>query len=350
MSASFTLRRGYTSLPPPDPSQRPFDALVSFMPAGVPDKALLKHSILVTTISRPLLTSSLPASPAAARQRTNSNSNSRPNSSASASARPRPRSIFGAFSQSASSVYLSPTPPYQSGESLSLPQAPPPPPGKALLVHLLPPAHAHTHPSARRKLVDSMESFLVSYAFQDSPVGLPSSSGEGPLERARPYVMQATTFCDAVGCEPGVADFGDWTVADVVLSGALDADTPPSSPGPSSSFPSSPSAAGIAGARKAARPRRAWVAAAADLVIMPSGPGEDPTSPAGATPAGHGISRSRTESSLDASSPATPAAARTRSASTSPQLARSSRSHRRARAQTASIGGYSRAAWTAAAR
>ena len=68
MSASFTLRRGYTSLPPPDPSQRSFDALVSFMPAGVPDKALLKHSILVPAISRPFLTSSLPASAAAARQ------------------------------------------------------------------------------------------------------------------------------------------------------------------------------------------------------------------------------------------------------------------------------------------
>ena len=121
--------------------------------------------------------------------------------------------------------------------------------------------------------MESIEAFLLSFAFQSISMGMP---GNEALERARPYVMQATTFCDAVGCEPGVADFGDWTVADVVLSGALDADTPPSSPGPSSSFPSSPSAAGIAGARKAARPRQGMHPSVPAIPPLPPLPAKTP--------------------------------------------------------------------------
>ena len=295
--ASVSFKRGQASLPPPDPSQRPFDVLVNFMPDNVPDKSLLKNSILVTTISRPFLTSTVP--PATVRSRTNSSSSTRP--------RPRPRSIFGTFSRSTTSVYLPPTPPYSSGDSLSLSQVVPPPPGKALAVHLLPPAHPNVHPSARRRLVESMENFLVSFAFQESPVAQPPSmgtpSGSAPLERARPYVMQATTFCDSVSAEPGV-DCGDWTVADVVLSGALDADSPSTSP---AAF--APATSAKPGPALSRRSRRAWISAAADLVIMPSG--DDISAPAPASVSAlappmdstAGMSRARTESALSAPSP-----------------------------------------------
>ncbi|KAI0659694.1 hypothetical protein C8Q70DRAFT_88356 [Cubamyces menziesii] len=261
---SRSTRQASQSLPKPDPSQRPFDALINFLPDHVSDKALLKNSILVTTISRPFLVANGPAPPAM-RSRTASSSSSRFQ---------RPQSIFNAFSRSSASVYLPPTPPYQSGESLSLPT--PPPPAKALLLHLLPPPPSSAPVGARRKLVESIEAFLLSFAFQSISMGMP---GDEALERARPYVMQTTTFCDSVGCEPGVADWGDWTVADVVLSGALDADA---SAGPSAGMNAAvgtmtPSASAGAGSRLSktmakskASSRRAWIAAAADLVIMPS--------------------------------------------------------------------------------
>ncbi|KAI0370562.1 hypothetical protein BV20DRAFT_943775 [Pilatotrama ljubarskyi] len=265
----FRSRHTSQSLPRPDPSQRPFDALINFLPDHVSDKALLKNSILVTTISRPFLVSNGPATPAASRSRTTSSSSSRFQ---------RPQSIFNAFSRSSTSVYLPPTPPYHSGESLNLTSAPPPP-AKALLIHLLPVTPAHAPAGSWRKLVESMESFLVSFAFQALSPG--AANGGETLERARPYVMQASTFCEPVGCEPGVADWGDWTVADVVLSGVLDAEAVPSlsamnagvgTVGTGSLGASTGKGKNRASAmaKSKATARRAWIGAAADLVIMPS--------------------------------------------------------------------------------
>ncbi|KAI0642792.1 hypothetical protein C8Q79DRAFT_235130 [Trametes meyenii] len=255
-------RQASQSLPPPDPSQRPFDVLINFLPDQVSDKALLKNSILVTTISRPFLVSNGPAPPAL---------RSRTASSSSSSRFLRPTSVFGAFSRSSSSVYLPPTPPYQSGESLNLPPPPPPPPpAKALLVHLLPPSPRNAPAGARRKLVESIESFLVSFAFQTVSSG--SAPGGETLARARPYVMQAATFCDAVKCEPGVADWGDWTVADVVLSAALNADADASlDAGTNGGGGGKGKGKGRPAIKPKASTRRALVASAADLVIMPSG-------------------------------------------------------------------------------
>ncbi|KAI0631255.1 hypothetical protein C8Q77DRAFT_1132351 [Trametes polyzona] len=251
-------RQTSQSLPPPDPSQRPFDALINFLPDHVSDKALLKNSILVTTISRPFLVSNGPAPPPHRRTRTES--------TGSASRLPRPQSFLNAFSRSSASVYLPPTP-HQSGESLSLPNLPPPPPTKALLVHLLPAPPANVSHSARRKLVQSMESFLVSFSLQATAA---SVAGE-TLERARPYMMQTTTFCDSVGCEPGVVDWGDWTVADIVLSGALDAEAQgrPGSSGTNTGVGTASHGKARA-VPKTKTSRRAWIATAADLVIMPS--------------------------------------------------------------------------------
>ncbi|KAI0754348.1 hypothetical protein C8Q80DRAFT_1265994 [Daedaleopsis nitida] len=244
IAGSFFTRRGRASLPPPDPSQRPFDVLVNFLPDRVSDKALLKNSILVTTISRPFLTST--SAPTV--------------------------HLWGLQSQLVICVYA-PHAPYQSGESLSLAQMMLAPPGKALLIQLLPPTPPNAPPAARRKLVESMESFLLSFAFQASPAMSKSqalSSGPSdPLERARPYVMQSSTFCESIGCEPAMADYGDWTVADIILSGALDADTP--SVAMNGAAPPTMFTSASLGAVPKATPkssRRAWLATAADLIIM----------------------------------------------------------------------------------
>ena len=281
----FSKRNG--SLPPPDLAQRPFDVLINFMPEKLSDKALLKNSILVTTISRPFLTSPLPGSGAAPTLRTRT-------TSSSSTRLARPQSIFSAFSRSSSSVsvYLPPTPPYQSGESLPLSSVTlPAPPGKALLIHLLPSPPRGEHPAARRKLVDSMETFLLSFSYQS--VGMPSSRAASPhaaaglgtpeADRARPYVMQTSTFCDTVGCDPalGVVDCGEFSVADIVLSGALDADVS-SSPSPAATAAAMPSFAGTAGNSK--KSKRAWIAAAADLVILPSS--DDPIPGPSSIPSG----------------------------------------------------------------
>ncbi|TBU39989.1 hypothetical protein BD309DRAFT_871211 [Dichomitus squalens] len=284
-------RQSHASLPPSDPFQRPFDVMVNFMPVNLSDKALLKNSILVTTISRPFLKSPVHGSgapPPTLRTRTTSSS--------STTRLARPQSIFSAFSRSTSSisVYLPPTPPYESGDSLPLSSSSlPAPPGKALLVHLLPSPPRGEHPAARRKLVDSMEAFLLSFSYQST--GLPSSrtysspAGAGPglgggsdTDRARPYVMHTSTFCDTVGCDPalGVVDCGEWSVADIVLSGALDADTV------SSTSPAAPPpAAVLAGAGSGRKSKRAWIAAAADLVILPSSDNPTP-GPSSSLPSG----------------------------------------------------------------
>ncbi|PIL23282.1 hypothetical protein GSI_14592 [Ganoderma sinense ZZ0214-1] len=301
------LNKGSTSLPPPDPSQRPFDALINFLPEKISDKALLKNTILVTTISRPFLKASYGRATSSVRTRATSSS-SPPCSPRSA----RPRSIFGAFSRSSSSlsVYIPSTPQNLSKDSLPLSPASASvyaPPGKALLVHLLPSPRPKELPGARRRLVDSIETFLLSFSFHSAP-GMqtqtpPSSASrtstyspgtavrpisgvwaEPDSDHARAYLMQTSTFCDSVGVASELThgpsgsvetgETGEWTVADIVLSGALDADGSATVDPPTGSpMTPTPMVAGVDGPRK--RTGRAWIAAAADLVIVPFAAGDD---------------------------------------------------------------------------
>ncbi|KAI0052160.1 hypothetical protein FA95DRAFT_1569509 [Auriscalpium vulgare] len=232
------LRKRVSSytMPPPDPSQRPFDALLHFLPQGLPDKSLLKQSILVTTISRPFLVAAappLPAMPASERR----------------------RSFFGR--NSVHSLYsLPPTPPLSSRDSLvglSVEQLPEAAPIKSRLLHLLP-----TTKTAPR-LIESIESFLLSFSFPASRPSLaalsaspsmlssslphsPSSrplstassmsvfsdagssfsGGGGGLEPARTFLLPGSALAHPVAAPPHLQG---WTLADVVLSGVLDAST-----------------------------------------------------------------------------------------------------------------------------
>ncbi|KAI0792473.1 hypothetical protein C8Q75DRAFT_804849 [Abortiporus biennis] len=196
-SARFLSRPLLSSTPSIDPSQRPFDALVNYLPASTSDKALLKQAILATTISRPFLAAS----------------------SGPAEVFHKPRRLSGFFSsRSSSSVYLPPTPPFQSGDSVNqLPS----PPTKSHVIHLLPPDRS-SNPVSRTMLVQGLESFILSYAYSDT-------NADTDMERARPYIMNVhtlgqMTLNDSSG--PSNSPYIPWpsecSIADLIFSGSLD--------------------------------------------------------------------------------------------------------------------------------
>ncbi|CAL1699615.1 unnamed protein product [Somion occarium] len=169
-------RTRQSMLPAVDPTQRPFDGLLNFLPGNTSDKALLKQSILVTTISRPFL------------------------------------------------VAADPRPICSRGKRSSLPW-----PSKAHLVHLLPTDTRSFTLQARTRLVQSLESFLLSFAYPGS-AGM-SMGGDDCMERARPFIMQASTLGDLVVNKNDFAGTSNspyerWTnectLAELVFCGSLD--------------------------------------------------------------------------------------------------------------------------------
>lgn len=229
---SFFKKRSLRSeraLPSPDPSQRPFDALVNFLPSNISDKSLLKQAILVTTISRPFLVAAI---------------------SPSLSPLTRPPAPKRASVFSRISIYsMPPTPPLGSGDSLnSLVTGTPfsqSPQIKPRLVHLLPPRPRN---SVANRVLHSIESFLVSFSF---PPALEIKSADG-VEPARTCLLESAAFAEPIGTPPSLNI--NWTVADILLSGCLDDELIP----------------------------RAWLAGAADIVVASPPPMQQhfpPTSP-----------------------------------------------------------------------
>ena len=214
---SFFKKRSSRSerpLPSPDPSQRPFDVLVNFLPSNISDKSLLKQAILVTTISRPFLVAATPPSL----------------SPPTCPSTPKRASIFRRMS-----IYsMPPTPPLGSRDSLnSLVTGTPfsqSPQIKARLVHLLPPRPRN---SVANRVVQSIESFLLSFSF---PPALEVKNTDG-LEPARACLLESAAFAEPIGAPPSLNI--NWTVADILLSGCLDDEPTP----------------------------RAWMSGAADIVV-----------------------------------------------------------------------------------
>ncbi|KAH9177742.1 hypothetical protein EDB89DRAFT_1902338 [Lactarius sanguifluus] len=151
--------RSERALPSPDSSQRPFDALVNFLPHNISDKSLLKQAILVTTISRPFLVAATPPSHSPP---------TRPSAPKRGSA---PLFLRARRSSPVSCIY------YHPARATRLPIA----------------------------VLHSIESFLLSFSF---PPALEIKSTDG-LEPAQP-----------VGTPPSLNI--NWTVADILLSGCLD--------------------------------------------------------------------------------------------------------------------------------
>jgi hypothetical protein len=189
------------ALPTPDPSQRPFDAIINYLPSCISDKALLKQSILVTTISRPFLVAANPSS------------------------YPRPRDIRRNFLSMRKPIYtMPPTPPLGSADSLNILVTGSPfshgPPIKPHLVHLLP---YRSPSSATICVLQSIEAFLLSFSFPP----LLEAKMEARLEPARTYLLDSAAFAENVNVPPNFGAGVTWTVADVLLSGCLDDEPTP---------------------------------------------------------------------------------------------------------------------------
>lgn len=201
-------------LPSPDSSQRPFDALVNFLPHDISDTSLLKQTILVTTISRPFLV---------AATFTSFDSTTRHPA-------PKRASMLNRIS-----IYsMPPTPPLGSRESLnSLVTGSPfsqSPQIKPRLVHLLPPRPRN---SVANRILHGIESFLLSFSF---PPALEIKGTEGS-EPPRACLLESAAFAEPIGTPPSLNM--NWTVGDVLLSGCLDDELIP----------------------------RAWLSGAADIVV-----------------------------------------------------------------------------------
>lgn len=254
-SSSSTSSKIYgQSLPPVDSSQRPFDCILNFLPVNSSDKAILKQSILVTTISRPFVTGvSNPTRPATARNLSKSSFGGgatedgrrwskilHRNSMYSAPTTPSNRSRTSLYSSPGASSFMTPPVPAT--------------PRRAHIVHLIPPAS----PSVSRiKLMESMESFLCSFAYPTTlEIGQPDAAG---MERAAPFLMYPYTLRSSVRSAPhsNVSQdaslenvSSEWTIADLLLSGALDRAT------------------GAGEGEKS--PPRAWINSASDIVFVPA--------------------------------------------------------------------------------
>lgn len=107
----------------------------------------------------------------------------------------------------------------------------------------------------RNKLIESMESFLCSFAYSIpdmSEMGMGMSSGMG-MERVTPFLMYTQTLGSKVrhsDNEEVTAE--EWTIADLIISGALDR---------------SSSALGM---EREPNKQRAWIASANDFVFVPA--------------------------------------------------------------------------------
>jgi hypothetical protein len=187
-------RRAEELLPPPDPSQRPFDGLVNYLPSGISDKSLLKHVILVTTITRPFLVAAAPPSPSIVRP---------PYSRRNSTFTFKPLYLMSTPSGSTESLntVLTDSPASQGS------------PTKAHLVHVLP---ARPRNFVANRLVDSIETFLLSFSLSPT-LGV---SKTGRIEPAHTCLVESSTFAEPVGTPPSLNI--NWTMADILLSNCLD--------------------------------------------------------------------------------------------------------------------------------
>ncbi|EED81416.1 predicted protein [Postia placenta Mad-698-R] len=198
-------------------STRAFDVLINLLPDEDADDILLRQTILATAISRPYLTSPAPLGP-----RYNDLfgkcklmfSSARKSSGRSQSV-DIPRTHLGDLFTSA---------------ALSGPVAPA---GTPHLIHLLPRATAR-YPRKTLQLIESMEAFLSAFACCIANEAARCCGHNAADTNASSYIMYSSTFGTALDCAlspPAVESTArltsdpwgcEWTVADAVLSGALD--------------------------------------------------------------------------------------------------------------------------------
>ncbi|KAH7925438.1 hypothetical protein BV22DRAFT_1119544 [Leucogyrophana mollusca] len=190
-----------TSLSPPsssvDPLQRAFDAILNYMPPieGRDRMAILSHAILLSGVARSYLVSASPALPSQS------------------------------VAQSPTKFVSPPTPAYASRDSfqtssLTTASSTMSPLAKARLLYIV---HNDRGPFARW-LSESIKDHLHKLAHQGTPK-------RGGLEQPASYVMPVTALSAVVYADtsppPSPPHTDTWSVADIVLCGALDSQTSP---------------------------------------------------------------------------------------------------------------------------
>ncbi|KAL5522585.1 hypothetical protein ACEPAG_8602 [Sanghuangporus baumii] len=270
----LSLFKRQSSLPlMPDPSSaKPFDALLHFLPADVPDKARLKAMILVTTLTRPYLavpptrarstrfysesSSKLSSSSKSGKRwsffRSTSNVTSPLNSSSTLSVssqsksttdltegsrnRHRPLTNLALLRARRSRlIHLmssAPAPMKASGSSVT----------SATARHPVSNPNLSTQTPAQAHLIRNIEAFLLSFCFSVSPE-LPTpiagfAASDADCGKARPYVLPSIALAevlqvqsrddkneiDGEGEESGIKPRTEWTLAELILSGALESE------------------------------------------------------------------------------------------------------------------------------
>lgn len=251
-SARASMRRqSALPLPATNPEQRPFDAILNFIPPDISDKAVLKHAILVTTLTRPYLITVNTRAPAtrfwseSARMPTSTGTSTTPgnkrwslfrSAASTTSLNADVKSEIGGVRRdrtgSVSYQSMSNNSTVSSSRSIhALARC-----RNSRIVHLLPSTTKVTqalslqaYMQTQARLIRSIEAFLLSFSF---PVRAPGSSPLDPENaRAKPYILPASALSDVLSFAPSLrADAGDensatqsqWTMGELVLSGALD--------------------------------------------------------------------------------------------------------------------------------
>ncbi|KAF9239834.1 hypothetical protein BU15DRAFT_46406 [Melanogaster broomeanus] len=215
-SVAKSRSRKQSTAPSADPSQRPLDVLLNFLPPGLKHDASLKQSILVTTLSHLVASSD--------------QFTSKPSGSPSLDIRQKsvlhetpslpPLATLGSRdSLQTNSTYNS--------SSTSAPLA------KSRLLHILP--QAGIEYVSQEKLIHGLESFQLSFS---QPPSLDINQPEA-LDRAAAYIVPAAALREIVRYDPprrpstssqigSYSVAAEWTVTDIILSGVLD---PLSNPG-----------------------------------------------------------------------------------------------------------------------
>jgi len=260
-----STRSGHLSgglLPPIDPSQRPFDAILNYIPHDVAEKHVLKQAILVTSITRPFLAATLSPYHKLSEAKKVARRNSTTRRGSIRSSPPSPPNQSGDL----------PTPASSSITAISVLSISAIPPLPSHMIHIVP-------PTPRIGLVRSLDSFLSSFTKQ--------ALGTEEVDHAKQYILNSSTIRETVS-HPDL-DQDECTVLDLILLGALDS---------------------ISG--------KSWIGSSQDIRFLPSSTRSEPSPPPAPRKSAHSPSKTPPDSSRPVD-PISPPRARTRVQST-PQV------------------------------
>ncbi|KZT71901.1 hypothetical protein DAEQUDRAFT_634462, partial [Daedalea quercina L-15889] len=241
---------GMPTSPATADGKRPFDVLLNFLPGQLPDHALLRHTIFITTISRPFFKLASATS------------------SFGRGVFAKAKSIFGGSANTVREKRSSGDMPRTHVEALFTPSSSTMRPlassAAPQIIHLLPQVSAQ-YPQASAKIVDSMEAFIVAFKCATS-LEMGAKKDPDAADDVQSYIMHSATLGKALDCalaqltpkEEGRKkdDFWgcEWTVADVLISGALD---------------NAPTL--TRGATSPAGNAAAWISGPEDISLLPTG-------------------------------------------------------------------------------